>query len=121
MTAATGDEFISLSTTDRDTVNDPGGRLLEHGGLAAAIQAQSMRHPRSGSRDGLGDRELTQNSEDYSWGLSFASSNGAKMDLFGNFFGSSLGISTGSDSSTQLGRSTETWIMGDDIDAPPTG
>jgi flagellin len=39
------------------------------------------------------------------------------MDLFGNFFGSSLGISTGTDGSTQLGRSSETWVMGDDIDS----
>ena len=39
------------------------------------------------------------------------------MDLFGNFFGSSLGISVGTDGSTQLGRSSETWVMGDDIDS----
>ena len=71
-------------------------------------------------RNGLRAATSTQNSDDESWGLSFASSNGAQMDLFGNFFGSSL-ISVGTGGSTQLGRSSETWVMGGGIDSTMTG
>ena len=57
----------------------------------------------------------TQNSTDESWGLSFASSNGAKMDPFGNFFGSSLGYPPGRwlDPAWSVHGDL---IMGDDID-----
>ena len=118
VTAATGDElYISIDDGTATLLTIPAGDYLNMADLAAAIQTQIDASPEIGLAGTVSvTATSTQNSEDYSWGLSFASSNGAKMDLFGNFFGSSLGISTGSDGSTQLGRSTETWIMGDDID-----
>ena len=122
VTAATGDElYISIDDGTATLLTIPAGDYLNMADLAAAIQTQIDASPEIGLAGTVSvTATSTQNSEDYSWGLSFASSNGAQMDLFGNFFGSSLGISTGSDGSTQLGRSTETWIMGDDIDSTTT-
>ena len=119
VTAATGDElYISIDDGTATLLTIPAGDYLNMADLAAAIQTQIDGSPEIGLAGTVSvTATSTQNSTDESWGLSFASSNGSKMDLFGNFFGSSLGISTGSDGSTQLGRSTDTWVMGDDIDA----
>ena len=82
----------------------PAGDYLSMADLATAIQTQIDSSPEIGLAGTVSvTATSTQNSDDQSWGLSFASSNGSQMDLFGNFFGSSLGISTGTDGSTQLG------------------
>ena len=119
VTAATGDElYISIDSGTATLLTIPAGDYLSMADLATAIQTQIDSSPEIGLAGTVSvTATSTQNSDDQSWGLSFASSNGSQMDLFGNFFGSSLGISTGSDGSTQLGRSSETWVMGDDIDS----
>ena len=119
VTASTGDElYISIDSGTATLLTIPAGDYLNMADLATAIQTQIDSSPEIGLAGTVSvTATSTQNSDDESWGLSFASSNGAQMDLFGNFFGSSLGISTGTDGSTQLGRSSETWVMGDDIDA----
>ena len=119
VTASTGDElYISIDSGTATLLTIPAGDYLNMADLATAIQTQIDSSPEIGLAGTVSvTATSTQNSDDESWGLSFASSNGAQMDLFGNFFGSSLGISTGTDGSTQLGRSSETWVMGDDIDS----
>ena len=114
VTAATGTSSTSRLTVARRRCSL--SRCPEHGGSCDRDPDTDRLIARDRARGhGLGYRD-TFELDDQS-GTIFRGSNGSQMDLFGNFFGSSLGISTGSDGSTQLGRSSETWVMGDDIDS----
>ena len=119
VTADTGDQlFISIDSGNATMLTIPAGDYLNMQDLAAAVQAQINASTQIGtSAAATVTVSATQNTTDNSWGLSFASSDGSQLDLYGNFLGETLSVRVGSDESTQLGASSETWVMGDSIDA----
>ena len=119
VTADTGDQlYISIDSGNATMLTIPSGDYLNMQSLATAVQAQIDASTQIGSTAAVTVTvTAVQNSTDNSWGLSFASSDGSQLDLFGNFLGQTLSVSVGSDESTQLGRSSETWVMGSGIDS----
>ena len=118
--ANTGDElYISIDSGAETLLTIPAGDYLNMADLATAVQAQIDASVQIGSSAAVTVTvSAVQDTADDTWGLSFASSDGSQVDLFGNFLGSTLSVSTGSDNATQLGRSSQTFAnVGADIDA----
>ncbi|MDC0882811.1 flagellin [Litorivicinus sp.] len=118
--ASTGDElYISIDSGAETLLTIPAGDYLNMTDVATAVQAQIDASTQIGASAAVTVTvSAIQDTSDDTWGLSFASSDGSQVDLFGNFLGSTLSVTTGSDASTQLGRSSQTFgSIGDDIDA----
>ena len=116
--ANTGDElYISIDSGAETLLTIPAGDYLNMADLATAVQAQIDASVQIGSSAAVTVTvSAVQDTADDTWGLSFASSDGSQVDLFGNFLGSTLSVSTGSDNATQLGRSSQTFAnVGADI------
>lgn len=118
--ASTGDElYVSIDSGAETLLTIPAGDYLNMTELAAAVQAQIDASTQIGTSAAVTVTvSAVQDTSDDSWGLSFASSDGSQVDLFGNFLGSTLSVVYGSDGATQLGRSSQTFAnVGADIDA----
>ena len=118
VTADTGDQlYVSIDGGNPTRLTIPSDDYFNMQHLARAVQEQITNSTQIGATAAVTvNVTATQNSTDSSWGLSFASTDGSQVDLYGNFFGQTLGIQVGSDESTQLGQASDSWVIGGGID-----